>query len=146
MARQATERIAPARIPPALRSSPDVRKRMSGPAMRTFLNIAGKWDISAKEQVALLGWPSASAFYNYKKGDVPALPHDMLTRISIVLGIFKALHILFPDEGLANRWVKLPNSNLVFGGKTPIDFMADAGIDGMYKVRRLLDARRGGWN
>jgi len=24
--------------------------------------------------------------------------------------------------------------------------MIDGGIDGLYKVRRLLDARRGGWN
>lgn len=146
MARQSSERIAPATIPPALRSSPEVRRRMSGPAMRTFLNVAGKWDLTANEQRALLGWPSTSAFYKYKKGDVSALPHDMLTRISLVLGIFKALHILFPDEGLANRWVKLPNSNPLFGGKSPIAYMAEAGIDGMYKARRLLDARRGGWN
>jgi hypothetical protein len=61
--------------------------------------------------------------------------------------MFKALNILYPNPGLANRWVKLPNSNLIFGGNTPIAFMtAEGGIDAMFRVRRLLDARRGGWN
>ena len=60
----------------------------------------------------------------------------------MVLGIYKALHILYPDEGLADRWVKLPNANPLFGGEPALALMT-SGIDGLYAVRRLLDGRRG---
>src|SRR5271166_4083941 len=60
--------------------------------------------------------------------------------------IYKALHILYPDNELADRWIKLPNSNILFGGRPAVEFLAKAGIDGLYQVRRLLDSRREGWN
>ena len=129
------------------RSDPAVRKLMSGPAMRSFLNIADKWRLTIEEQRGLLGWPAISTFHKYKSGEVGTLTFDTLTRISLVLGIFKALTILYPEERLTNSWVKLPNSNPLFGGRTPVDYMtAEGGIDAMYQVRRLLDGRRGGWN
>ena len=132
--------------PPQRRANPEVRKRMSGAAMRTFFNIAGKWKLDTKEQISVLGSPPQSTFYKYKSGDVGALSVDVLTRISLVLGIYKNLHILFPDEQLADRWVKLPNANPVFIGRTPAEFMSQGDMDSLYRVRRLLDARRGGWN
>lgn len=131
-------------IAPEGRHDPEVRRRFSGPAMRAFLNIAERWKLTVKERQALLGWPSTSAYHKYKKGDVSTLSYDTLTRISIILGIFKNLHILYADEQIADSWVKLPNSNPLFGKRRPIDFMAGGDIDSMYVVRRLLDGRRGG--
>src|SRR5262249_40416102 len=104
------------------------------------------WGLSTKEQQGLLGWPSSSTFYKYKSGDVGSLSLDTLTRVSLVLGIFKALRILYKDRGLADRWVNLPNSNSLFRGDPPIAYMAHGEMDNLYKVRRRLDARRGGWN
>ena len=127
------------------RHDPDVRRRMSAPAMRTFLNIARAWGLSVDEARGLLGWPAASTFHKYKAGDVGTLSYDMLTRISLVLGCYKALHILYDDQ-LADRWVKLPNSNPLFGGKPALELMVNGGIDGLYRARRLLDGRRGGWH
>jgi hypothetical protein len=128
------------------RGDPDVRKRMSAPAMRGFLRIGQAWDLSVEEQRGLLGWPAASTYYKYKAGQIGTLSYDTLTRISLLLGIYKAVHILYPDDALADRWVKLPNSNPMFGGKPALTLMVDAGIDGLTQTRRLLDARRGGWN
>jgi Protein of unknown function (DUF2384) len=62
------------------------------------------------------------------------------------LGIYDALHILYPDKELADRWIKLPNSNSLFGGRPAIDFLTKAGMDGLYQVRRLLDNRKEGWS
>ena len=129
----------------ARRSDPAVRKRMSAPAMRTFLAIARAWGLSVEEQRGLLGWPPTSTFHKYKAGDVGQLNYDMLTRISLVIGIYKALHILYED-GLADRWPKLPNGNAQYGGKPALTLMIEGGIDGLYRTRRLLDARRGAWN
>ncbi|MBV9157347.1 MAG: DUF2384 domain-containing protein [Acidobacteriaceae bacterium] len=130
-------------IPPDQRSDPVVRRRLSGPAMRTFLNIAKTWDLSVAEQQALLGYPAASTYHKHKAGQIGTLSFDMLTRISLLIGIYKALHILYPDDALANRWPGLPNSNPLFGGRTPLTLMMEMGIDGLYQVRRLLDGRRG---
>jgi hypothetical protein len=120
-----------------------VRQRMSGPAMRSFLNIASRWDLSVMEQLALLGWPAPSTFHKYKAGQVGTLPYDMLVRISLVLGIYKALHILYPDRQLADRWLKLPNTNALFGGQPALTLMTEGGVDGLLQMRRLLDGRRG---
>jgi hypothetical protein len=128
------------------RSDPIVRKRMSAPVMRSFFRIGQAWGLSVEEQRGLLGWPAASTYYKYKAGEVGTLSYDMLTRISLLLGIYKALHILYPDDALADRWAKLPNSNPMFGGKPALSLMVGGGIDGLTQTRRLLDARRGGWN
>ena len=71
------------------------------------------------------------------------LDADVLTRISYLIGIFKALNILY-GEKLADEWVRLRNSNRIFGGRTPLDYMMRGGVPAMQIVRRLLDARRSG--
>jgi hypothetical protein len=116
---------------------------MSGPALRAFFNVASAWQLTVNEQRALLGWPAPSTYHKYKSGDTGTLSFDSLSRISLVLGIYKALHILYPDPSLANRWVKLPNSNPLFTGKPALSLMTGGGMDGLLQVRRLLDSRRG---
>lgn len=133
-------------VPPDQRRDPKVRRQMSGPAIRTFLNVADTWRLTNEEQRALLGWPPESTFFKYKAGDPGTLSFDMLMRISLVLGIYKDLHILYPEPDLADRWVKLPNNNWLFGGKPALSLMTEGGMDGLYQVRRLLDARRGAWS
>jgi len=119
---------------------------MSGPAIRAFFNIAARWNLTVDEQRAMLGWPPHSTYHKYKSGDVGTLTYDMLTRISLVLGIYKALHILYPEEALADGWMKMPNKNRMFNGRSPVEVIADGEIDVLFGVRRLLDGRRGGWN
>jgi hypothetical protein len=131
---------------PELRRDPEERRRLSGPALRTFFNIAGAWQLTVAEQRGLLGWPPSSTFHKYKSGDHGTLSIDMLTRLSLVISIYSALQVLYPEPAFADAWVRMPNSHAIFGGKPALTLMIDGGIDGLYKVRRLLDARRGGWN
>ena len=129
------------------RHDPEVRRRLSAPAMRTFLNVCAAWNLSVNQQRGLLGWPAPSTYHKYKAGQTGTLSFDMLSRISLVLGIYKALHILYPQPELADQWIKLRNANPLLGGsKPPLELMIDGGIDGLHRVRRLLDARRGAWN
>ncbi len=121
---------------------PEARRRLSGPGLRAFFNIAEAWKLTVGEQRGLLGWPPSSTFHKYKSGDYGTLSFDQLTRLSLVLGIYKALHILYPDPALADRWPKPPNANPLFGGEPALALMT-SGIDGLYAVRRLLDGRRG---
>jgi hypothetical protein len=133
-------------IAPELRPDPAIRRRLSGPALRTFFRIAEAWSLTVAEQRALLGWPATSTFHKYKLNDHGTLAFDTLTRISLVLGIYKALQVLYPDQSLADRWVRLPNANPIFGGRPALTLMVDGGMDGLLRTRRLVDARRGGWN
>jgi hypothetical protein len=136
----------PPETDPRLRPDPDVRRRLSGPALRAFFRIADAWRLTVAEQRALLGWPAASTYHKYKAGEYGALSFDTLTRLSLVLGIYKSLQVLYPEPAFADAWVRMPNSHPLFGGRPALALMTDAGIDGLYRVRRLLDGRRGGWN
>jgi hypothetical protein len=132
--------------PPGIRHEPAERKRMSGPALRAFAKIADKWNLDTREQLGLLGWPSKSTLYNWRATpDDVTLPYDVLVRLSLILGIYKALHILYPETDLADGWMRIPNRNPLFGGRTPLEH-ALVGQDALHDVRRLLDSRRGGWN
>jgi len=83
-------------------------------------------------------------FYEMKRrGTVRSFDQDRLTRISYVVGIFKALRVLHSKD-LADRWVQLPNTNRIFAGATPLTYMIRGGMPVMDTVRRLVDARRGG--
>jgi len=66
-----------------------------------------------------------------------------LTRVSLLLGIYTSLHVLHPDE-LADSWIARPNTNPIFGHRTPLQAMIDGGIPAMVQLRSLLDGRRGG--
>src|SRR5687767_3894338 len=99
----------------AERRDPAVRRRLSAPALRTFFQIARAWQLSAVEERALLGWPPSSTFHKYKSGDAGVLSFDTLTRISLLLGIYKALQVLYPEAAFADRWLRMPNANPLFG-------------------------------
>jgi hypothetical protein len=129
--------------PTALKPDPQTRRRLSGPALRAFFNIAAAWGLSVAEQRGLLGWPAASTYHKYKAGDHGALAFDTLTRLSLIFGIYKSLQVLYPEPAFADAWVRMPNSHPLFGGRRALDLMIDGGMDGLYRVRRLLDGRRG---
>lgn len=119
------------------------RERLSPSAIKAFLNIMAVWKVRDEDARALLGGISNGPFYEMKKKPERTLDADALTRASYLVGIFKALNILY-SEKLADAWVQRRNSNRIFGGLTPLDFMIKGGLPAMQTVRRLLDARRGG--
>jgi len=124
-------------------SDPATRQRLSGGAIGAFFNIAEKWNLRDEDARLLLGGLSNGTYYAMKKSPARVLDQDTLTRISFLVGIFKALHILYGDT-LADRWIQLPNKNSLFAGNTPLHYMIRGGMQAFQNVRRLLDARRGG--
>jgi uncharacterized protein (DUF2384 family) len=125
-----------------LRKVPDLtdvgtRKRLSSSAIVAFFALAHKWDLKSNDAMALLGGVSSGRYFELKRRRKGALTQDELTRVSLLIGIFKALNILF-NEKLANQWVSRPNSN------PPLLAMIRGGVPGMLGIRRLLDSRRGG--
>ena len=134
-------RYAPA--PPVDLADRDVRERLSGPGLRAFFNIMNRWQVRDQDARALLGGVTNGPYYEMKRDPDRILDADRLTRVSLLVGIFKALNILY-SETLADRWVHLPNSNRIFGGSPPLDYMLRGGLPAMQIVRKLVDARRAG--
>ncbi|MCU0224756.1 MAG: MbcA/ParS/Xre antitoxin family protein [Acidobacteria bacterium] len=124
-------------------SSREERRRLSRSALAGFFRLAERWSLRDEDARTLLGGVSSSAYYEWKKRPDRLLDVDQITRISYLVGIYKALHVLYGDA-LADAWVTLPNRNAIFGGRTPLDYMTAGGLLAMQTVRRLLDARRGG--
>jgi hypothetical protein len=131
-----------------LRKSPDLtdpatRKRLSPAAVEAFFKIAENWDLKNQDAMALLGGVSHGRYYQLKGNRKGVLTQDELTRISFLIGIFKALNILF-NRRLASLWVSRPNDNPMFNNLPPLELLVRGGMPGMLGVRRLLDSRRGG--
>lgn len=131
-----------------LRKLPDLadaatRARLSPPAIAAFFAIVEKWQLRNEDAMALLGGASHGRYFDLKKNRKGLLSQDELTRVSLLIGIFKALNILFSPR-LANQWTLRPNSNPMFNEAPPLQFLTRTGVPGMIGVRRLLDSRRGG--
>ena len=131
-----------------LRKLPDLadgatRARLSKPAIAAFFSIVEKWQLRNEDAMTLLGGASNGRYFELKKNRKGLLSQDELTRISLLIGIFKALNILF-SQRLANQWASRPNTNPMFNDGPPLQFLVRTGVPGMIGVRRLLDSRRGG--
>ena len=110
-------------------------------ALGVFFNIMAAWQVKTKDQIVLLGQPAESTFYNWKKGKAASLSLDTLERISYIMGIYKALGILFPTRDQADAWPNKPNQ--AFNGQSALAFMLGGSLVHLSDMRRYLDAQRG---
>ena len=124
-------------------ADPAERRRLTPAALRALPRLAKAWGLTTDRLGALLGEVPASTWHSWQKKPPRDLGPDRLTRASLLLGIFTALHVLHTNE-LADQWPTRPNTNALFGGRLPVDVMISGGIPAMVSVRNLLDGRRGG--
>ena len=131
---------------PAFDQAPDVdlharesRERLA----RMVVSLLDHWNLGSNDQAVLLGLStqSRSTIARYRRGEPFADSADLLARAGHLLGIHKALRILFPhDRDLAYRWVTTANRRF---GATPLEVMKRHGYEGILAVRRYLDFERG---
>jgi hypothetical protein len=127
---------------PALVSPRD----LSAPAVRAFVKIAIAWQMDLAEQRAALGGISRQTIYNWREHPERArLSDDQLDRISYLLGIYKALHILFTRPEQADSWIRRANSSVPFGGRAAAELLFSGRMLDLIRVRRYLDGARGAW-
>lgn len=119
------------------------RRDLAGPALRAFFRISDRWDLDTEQERLLLGSPGRSTFFRWKRDLSGQLPQDALERISYILGIYKALHLLFSDDRQADGWVRRPNAAPLFGGRPALERMLGGQVADLFVVRQYLDAQRG---
>ncbi|MFT5724486.1 MAG: hypothetical protein ACI9JN_001605 [Bacteroidia bacterium] len=117
------------------------KQKAASVALKTFFNIMEKWGVKNQTQMALLGFPSQGTFYKWKKGEASSISIDTLERCSYIMGIYKALGVLFPTRQQADAWPRKENE--AFGGLSALDYMAKGSMVQLLETRRYLDAQRG---
>lgn len=122
----------------------DLRQRGNRARLaRMVVRLFDRWGIRAPDQAVLLGLSpdSRATLARYRRGEPLADNTDLLARAGHLLGIHKALRMLFPhDRDLAYRWVSTPNRR--FRGHKPLETLKQ-GYEGILAVRRYLDFERG---
>jgi len=108
---------------------------------RGFFRIMDAWEVRDSDAQVLLGRPSRTTFYAWKKGEGGKLSHDTLERVSYLLGIYKALQLLFSNPDQADAWMKKPNAAL--GGQSALERALGGRVVDLAHVRRYLDFVRG---
>jgi hypothetical protein len=121
-------------------SDPIEQERLSPAAVGAFVNIVKTWSLKDAQALGLLATITPSTLLEWKtEMEGRRLDEDKLMRISLLIGIFKALNLCYGRD-LADCWVTLLNQNPLFAGEAPVDYMIQHGRPGMEQVRRLLDA------
>ena len=122
---------------------PQVTEAESQAAARAVVNLFARWGLTDAQAVTLLGGISPRSYARWKTGDVGRVDRDLATRLSILLGIHKALRLIFTDPHRGYGWVK--RSSIMFDNHTPLDIMLGGDIFSLMRVRSYLDAERGPW-
>ena len=113
-----------------------------GEAMaRAVVNLFRLWGITEAEACILLGGISKRTYARWKEGAIGPLLIDQKTRLSVLMGIHKALRILYTENERVYAWVKKPNA--AFGGRRALDVMLGGYLTDLFRVRHYLDAARG---
>lgn len=110
-----------------------------------IFNVLSHWQLTGAQQMTLLGLSNEKTLYNWKNQPEKAkLSRDILERASYILGIYKSLQILLPDQALADHWLSTGNDNPLFNGSRPLDRLLAGQVVDLAVVRNFLDAERGG--
>ncbi len=109
---------------------------------RACVNLFRLWDVTDAEAGVLLDLPPRT-FARWKTGALGRIDRDQKARLSNLMGIHKALRIVFREPERAYAWIKAPNST--FSARSALDVMLGGELTDLMRVRRYLDAERGGW-
>lgn len=114
-----------------------------GAAMfRAVVNLFGKWKITDEQAATLLDMPVRS-YARWKAEGPGRISRDGRARLSNLMGIHKALRIIFSEAARGYAWIKAENE--AFDGASALEVMLGGELTDLMRVRRYLDAERGGW-
>lgn len=121
----------------------DIRNISDSVAWKSLQNLVDRFDLAPEEGAILMGDMPRSTYFKGIKDHEGKLNRDQKERISYLLGIYKALRILFTDSRQALTWIERENSLPPFNGMTPKQYMLEGSIVRLAEVRRFLDYWRG---
>lgn len=109
---------------------------------RAALNLFRLWGVT-DDQAAIILDLNRRTYARWKAGEIGRVGRDGKARLSNIIGIHKALKIVFHDPARGYAWIKASNEAL--DGCSALDVMLGGELTDLMRVRRYLDAERGGW-
>lgn len=95
-----------------------------------FWQLMDRWKIPDAQALALIDHPpAASGRPRFAMGS------EQITRLTLLREIEQAAAGIYGD---AATWLRKPNSEALFGRRSPVAMMAEEGIDGMERVLHQL--------
>lgn len=109
---------------------------------RAVVNLFRLWKLTDEEAATLMDLPVRS-YRRWKAGEIGRIDRDGKARLSNLMGIHKALRIIFREPQRGYAWIGSPND--AFAGRSAREIMLGGELTDLMRVRRYLDAERGGW-
>ena len=128
---------------PVIPDGPQITAPEVQAMQRAVINLFNRWGLTDEEAVTLLGGIVTRTYGRWKAGDLGRVTVDQSARLSNLMGIHKALRLMFKEPARGYGWIKRPNA--VFGGAAALDIMLGGQLTDLMRVRRYLDAARGHW-
>ncbi len=122
-------------------SSSDIQLAKTQAMQRACLRLFEHWRLTDEQACVLLGNIAKRTYQRWKTGELGRVNVDLSTRLSNLMGIHKALRLLFTDPKRGYEWIHRPNR--AFQSKTVLDIMLGGQITDLMRIRRYLDAQRG---
>lgn len=109
---------------------------------RAAIKLFSLWQLTDDQAAQLLDLPPRT-YARWKAGAIGRLGRDGKARLSNLMGIHKALRLVFREPQRGYRWIGAANE--AFGGRSALDIMLGGELTDLMRVRRYLDAERGAW-
>ncbi|PEQ14342.1 hypothetical protein B2G71_01720 [Novosphingobium sp. PC22D] len=109
---------------------------------RAAVNLFGKWELTDEQAARLLDLPLRT-YRRWKAAGAGRVSRDGAARLSNLMGIHKALRIIFSERQRGYGWIRAAND--AFAGRSALEIMLGGELTDLMRVRRYLDAERGGW-
>lgn len=121
--------------------NPHITEAEAQAMQRAVINLFDRWKLTENQAATLLGGINPRTFHRWKKGEYGRTSVDLNARMSNLMGIHKALRLLFKDALRGYAWIH--RSNQVFSGRSALNIMLNGSFTDLMRVRHYLNAQRG---
>lgn len=110
---------------------------------RAVIRLFDHWGVMDAQAAVLLGDIAVRTYQRWKQGEYGRWNVDLAARLSNLMGIHKALRLLYSEAERGYRWIKTPNR--AFADRSPLEVMLGGQLTDLMRVRRYLDSYRSPW-
>jgi len=120
-------------------SNADMKGIIDAITWKSYLFLVYEWNLNPSEAAALAGLPVHLWVRAKEPGFAAELTEYQLHRIRSTFCIAKSLDRRF-SSAITNQWFFQPNTDVLFGGRRPIDLMMVGGGDQLRAVQDYVDS------
>lgn len=134
--------LIPIDAPPVAFAPSAITDAEAAAMFRAVVRLFSLWNLTDEQSAILLDMP-ARTYARWKTSISGRIDRDRKARLSNLMGIHKALRLIFREPERGYAWIAAPNA--AFAGRSALAVMLGGELTDLMRVRRYLDAERGAW-